>query len=122
MTGHLDPTTHFSGNRVYQALRDTAIFEPCNATLSNDSAKQWVAPTVQRGLINTGKRQTSVREGAAPSPTTKAFQFNRRIPMSLNVESTSNHAKTVLLARLASTLAICARDTYEVGTDRVVRP
>lgn len=42
--------------------------------------------------------------------------------MSLNVESMSNHAKTVLLARLASTLTICARDTYEVGTDRVVQP
>ena len=42
--------------------------------------------------------------------------------MSLNVESMSNHAKTVLLARLASTLTICARDIYEVGTDRVVQP
>jgi hypothetical protein len=42
--------------------------------------------------------------------------------MSLNVESMSNHAKTVLLARLAGTLTICARDTYDVGTDRVVQP
>jgi hypothetical protein len=42
--------------------------------------------------------------------------------MSLNVESMSNHAKTVLLASLASTLTICARDTYEVGTVRVVQP
>jgi hypothetical protein len=39
-----------------------------------------------------------------------------------NVQSLSNHAKTVLLARLAYTLTICARDTYEVGTDRVVQP
>jgi hypothetical protein len=42
--------------------------------------------------------------------------------MTLNVESMSNHAKTVLLASLATTLTICARDTYEVGTDRVVQP
>lgn len=42
--------------------------------------------------------------------------------MSLNVESMSNHAKTVLLARLARTLTMCARDTYEVETDRVVQP
>ena len=42
--------------------------------------------------------------------------------MLLNVESLSEHAKTVLLARLAYTLAICARDTYEVGTERVVQP
>jgi hypothetical protein len=34
----------------------------------------------------------------------------------------SKHAKTVLLASLASTLTICARDTYEVGTHRVVQP
>jgi len=42
--------------------------------------------------------------------------------MPLNVESLSNHAKTVLLARLASTLTICARDTYEARTDRAVQP
>ncbi len=42
--------------------------------------------------------------------------------MPLNVEALSNQARTVLLARLASTLTICARDTYEVGTDRVVQP
>jgi hypothetical protein len=42
--------------------------------------------------------------------------------MPLNVESLSNHAKTALLARLAYTLTICARDTYEAGTDRVVQP
>ena len=42
--------------------------------------------------------------------------------MFLNIESMSNHAKTVLLASLASTLTICARDTYEAGTDRVVQP
>ena len=42
--------------------------------------------------------------------------------MPLNVESLSNHARTVLLARLASALTICARDTYEVGTDRVMEP
>lgn len=42
--------------------------------------------------------------------------------MPLNAESLSNHEKTVLLARLANTLTICARDTYEVGTDRVLQP
>jgi hypothetical protein len=42
--------------------------------------------------------------------------------MPLNVESLSNREKTVLLARLANTLTICARDTYEVETDRVIQP
>jgi len=34
----------------------------------------------------------------------------------------TNHQKTVLLVRLACELTICARDTYEVGTDRVLQP
>lgn len=42
--------------------------------------------------------------------------------MGLNVESLSNHAKTVFLTRLANVLTICARDTYEVGTERVLQP
>ena len=42
--------------------------------------------------------------------------------MGLNVESLSNQAKTVLLTRLANVLTICARDTYEVGTERVLQP
>jgi hypothetical protein len=42
--------------------------------------------------------------------------------MPLNVEPLSNHAKIVLFARLAYTLTICARHTYEPGTDRVVQP
>lgn len=42
--------------------------------------------------------------------------------MTLNVESLSNRQKAELLARLAYTLTICARDTYEVGTDRVTQP
>ena len=42
--------------------------------------------------------------------------------MALNVESLSNHEKTVLLARLANELTICARDTYEVGKDRALQP
>ena len=42
--------------------------------------------------------------------------------MGLNVESLWNHAKTVLLTRLANVLTICARDTYEVGTERVLQP
>jgi hypothetical protein len=42
--------------------------------------------------------------------------------MSLNISSLSNHEKTVVLARLANILTICARDTYEVGTDNVLQP
>src|SRR5690349_4253970 len=109
-------------NGVNRGLMDSVIFEPCNATLSYDSAKRWVAPAVQRGLINPGKRQISVPGGGSTLTHHQIFQPNRRIPMSLNVDSMSNQAKTVLLANLASTLTICARDTYEVGTDRVVQP
>jgi hypothetical protein len=42
--------------------------------------------------------------------------------MSRNVESLSNREEAVLLARLANALTICARDTYETGTDRVIQP
>lgn len=42
--------------------------------------------------------------------------------MPLNVELLSERAKTVLLARLAHTLTICARNTYEAGTNRVLQP
>jgi hypothetical protein len=42
--------------------------------------------------------------------------------MSINVASLSNHEKTTLLARLAATLTVCARDTYEVGTQGVLQP
>jgi len=42
--------------------------------------------------------------------------------MQLNVEALSNHDKAVLLIRLASALTICARHTYEVGTDQVTQP
>jgi hypothetical protein len=37
-------------------------------------------------------------------------------------ESLSDHENAVLLARLAHTLTICARDTYEAGTERVLEP
>jgi hypothetical protein len=40
--------------------------------------------------------------------------------MSSNLESLSDAAKTALLARLANTLTICARHTYEVGTENVL--
>jgi len=36
--------------------------------------------------------------------------------MPLNIETLSNDARTILLARLACELTICARETYEVGT------
>jgi hypothetical protein len=42
--------------------------------------------------------------------------------MSLNIESLSNNAKTVFLARLAHASTISARDTYEAGTERVLEP
>ena len=42
--------------------------------------------------------------------------------MSLNVASLSNHERTIILARLANELTICARYTYEVGTEGVLQP
>jgi len=42
--------------------------------------------------------------------------------MPLDLESLSYDAKTALLARIAHTLTICARDTYEVGTENVLNP
>jgi hypothetical protein len=42
--------------------------------------------------------------------------------VSLTTELLSDHEKAVLLVRLAHTLTICARDTYEVGTVRVLEP
>jgi hypothetical protein len=42
--------------------------------------------------------------------------------MSLNVASLSNHERAILLARLANTLTICARNTYEAGTEVVLQP
>lgn len=42
--------------------------------------------------------------------------------MSLNVASLSNDEKAKYLARLANTLTICARDTYEAGTESVLQP
>jgi hypothetical protein len=40
----------------------------------------------------------------------------------LNLESLSDDAKTPYLARIAHTLTICARDTYEFGTENVLNP
>jgi hypothetical protein len=40
----------------------------------------------------------------------------------MNIQSLPHGARTELLARLAHTLTICARDTYEVGTENVVEP
>ncbi len=42
--------------------------------------------------------------------------------MPLNIESLSDDARTALLARIAHTLTVCARDTYEVGTENVLEP
>jgi hypothetical protein len=42
--------------------------------------------------------------------------------MPLSLESLSDDAKIALLVRIAHTLTICARDTYEVGTEEVLNP
>jgi hypothetical protein len=42
--------------------------------------------------------------------------------MSLNIESLSSAAKARLLARIAHSLTVCARYTYEVGTENVLHP
>lgn len=42
--------------------------------------------------------------------------------MHVNLESLSDDAKTAYLARVAHTLTICARDTYEFGTEDVLNP
>ena len=42
--------------------------------------------------------------------------------MPLNLESLSDDEKTALLARIAHTLTICARDTYEIATENVLNP
>jgi len=42
--------------------------------------------------------------------------------MALNLESLSDDAKTAYLARVAHMLTICARDTYEFGTEDVLNP
>jgi hypothetical protein len=42
--------------------------------------------------------------------------------MRLDLESLSYDAKTALLARIAHTPTICARDTYEIGTENVLNP
>lgn len=42
--------------------------------------------------------------------------------MSPEIESPSDEARLKILAGLAHELTICARDTYEVGTDEVRDP
>jgi CRISPR/Cas system Type II protein with McrA/HNH and RuvC-like nuclease domain len=42
--------------------------------------------------------------------------------VSLNIESLSDKEKVAFLSRLAHEITICARDTYEVGTDDVLAP
>ncbi len=42
--------------------------------------------------------------------------------MSLNLESLSSVVRTALLARIAYALTICARATYEAGTENVLDP
>ena len=39
-----------------------------------------------------------------------------------HLESLSYDAKTALLARIAHTLTICVRDTYEIGTENFLNP
>ena len=40
----------------------------------------------------------------------------------MNTESLSRAERTAVLARIAHALTICARDTYEVGTESVLEP
>jgi CRP-like cAMP-binding protein len=40
----------------------------------------------------------------------------------MNTKSLSQTARSTLLARIAHALTICARDTYEVGTENVLEP
>jgi hypothetical protein len=42
--------------------------------------------------------------------------------MRLDLKSLSYDAKTALLVRIVHTLTICARDSYEVGTEEVLNP
>ena len=42
--------------------------------------------------------------------------------MAINLELVPDSAETELLTRIAHTLTICARDTYEVGTEHVLDP
>lgn len=42
--------------------------------------------------------------------------------MPLDLESLPDAAKTAFLARIAHTPTICARETYEVGTENVLEP
>ena len=42
--------------------------------------------------------------------------------MTQNMELLTNAAKAVLLLRIAHELTVCARDTYEVGTENVLQP
>ena len=42
--------------------------------------------------------------------------------MAMNTQSLSDSARISLLARIAHSLTICARDTYEVGTDNILEP
>ena len=42
--------------------------------------------------------------------------------MSVNLELLSDAARTKVLANIAHALTICARDTYDVGTENVLNP
>jgi hypothetical protein len=53
---------------------------------------------------------------------TESLQTEGKSGMPLNLESLSDDAKTAYLARVAHTLTICARDTYEFGTEDVLNP
>jgi hypothetical protein len=53
---------------------------------------------------------------------TESSQIEGKNGMPLSLESLSDDAKTAYLARVAHTLTICARDTYEFGTENVLNP
>ena len=40
----------------------------------------------------------------------------------MNIESLSHLGRTILLARIAHALTVCARSTYEPGTENILEP
>jgi len=42
--------------------------------------------------------------------------------MSLKIQSLSHTARALLLARIANVLTVCAKDTYEAGTENALEP
>jgi hypothetical protein len=72
---------------------------------------------LQSGTYDVGASQA--RPKSRPTLYCVAKWENR---MATNLESVPDSAETAVLTRIAHTLTICARDTYEVGTEYVLDP